>query len=232
MMEAGRRRHLGGFGPLSRGMERMKTKIFGLVAAVVMTMVSAALAAGDSSALHPPAGHRIALVTFEDLECPACAKTQPLLQQAERNYNIPLIWHDFIIPSHVWSKEAAIMARYFDSQSPQLGTEFRTYIFTNQRAIYKANLREWADKFAAAHKTALPAFYDPTGALRAKVEADTQLGRVTGETGVLHTPTIYVVSDNPQMPFVEVSDTGKLFDTIEQVKAALPPERAAKSKKN
>lgn len=210
----------------------MKTKIFGLLAAVVMTMTSAALAAGDTSALHPPSGHRIALVTFEDLECPACAKTQPLLQQAERNYGIPVVWHDFIIPNHVWSKEAAIMARYFDTQSPQLGNEFRTYIFANQRSIYKANLREWADKFAAAHHTALPAFYDPTGILRTKVEADTQLGRVTGETGVLHTPTIYVVSDNPQLPFVEVSDPGKLFDTIEQVKAALPPERAARSKKN
>ena len=210
----------------------MKTKIFGLVAAVVMIMTSAALAAGDTSALHPPAGHRIALVTFEDLECPACARTQPLLQQAERNYGIPLVWHDFIIPNHAWSKEAAIMARYFDTQSPQLGSEFRSYIFANQRSIYKANLREWADKFAAAHHTALPAFYDPTGALKAKVEADTQLGRDTGETGVTHTPTIYVVSDNPQLPFVEVPDPGKLFDTIEQVKAALPKERAAKSKKN
>ena len=210
----------------------MKTKIFGLLAAVLMAMTSAALAAGDTSALHPPAGHRIALVTFEDLECPACARTQPLLQQAERNYEIPLVWHDFIIPSHAWSKEAAIMARYFDSQSPQLGMEFRTFIFANQGQIYKANLREWADKFAAAHHTALPAFYDPTGALRNKVEADTQLGKVTGETGVLHTPTIYVVSDNAQLPFVEVPETSKLFDTIEKVKAALPPVRAAKSKKN
>ncbi len=205
----------------------MKTRIAGLAAAVVM-ITSAALAAGDVSALHPPAGHRMALVTFEDLECPACAKAGPLLEQAERNYGIPVVWHDFIIPSHVWSKEAAIMARYFDSQSPQLGNEFRAFIFGNQRSIYKTNLREWADKFAAAHHTALPAFYDPTGALRGKVEADTQLGRETGATGVTHTPTIYVVSNNPQLPFVEVVDQGRLFDTIEQVKAALP-EAAARN---
>ena len=214
-----------------KGMKRMNRKILRLVAAVAM-MTSAALAAGDVSALHPPPGHRVALVTFEDLECPACAKAEPLLEQAERSYGIPVVWHDFIIPNHAWSKEAAIMARYFETQSPQLGTEFRAYIFANQRSIYKANLREWADKFAAAHHTALPAFYDPTGALRAKVEADTQLGRETGATGVTHTPTIYVVSNNPQMPFVEVADQGKLFDTIEQVKAALPPERASKAKKN
>ena len=71
------------------------------------------------------------------------------------------------------------MARYFDTQSPQLGEEFRQYIFANQTAIYnKEKLREFADNFAEAHHTALPAFYDPTGALKAKVEADTQLGRV------------------------------------------------------
>ncbi len=127
------------------------------------------------------------------------------------------------------------MARYFDAhptaQSPQLGEEFRQYIFANQSAIYKTNLREWADKFAAAHHTALPAFYDPTGALRAKVEADTQLGRETGETGVTHTPTIYVVSDSKQAPFVEVKDQEKLFETIEQVKAALGPAPKTRAKK-
>ncbi len=92
----------------------------------------------------------------------------------------------------------------------------------------RPNLREWADKFAAAHHTALPAFYDPTGALRAKVEADTQLGRVTGEKGVTRTPTIYVVTDSKQEPFVEVTSQDKLFDTIEQVKAALGTQAKAK----
>ena len=115
-------------------------------------------------------------------------------------------------------------------QSPHLGDEFRAYIFANQTAIYKANLREWADKFAAAHHTALPAFYDPTGALRAKVEADTQLGQGRASAS-LHTPTIYVVTDSPQEPFVEVTDQTKLFETIEQVKASLPPEPAAKKTK-
>jgi protein-disulfide isomerase len=206
---------------------RMKTTILGLVAVVMMTAGSA-WAAGDTSALHPPPGHRMALVAFEDLECPMCARAEPLLEQAERNYGIPLVRHDFVIPMHPWSMEAHIMARYFDTQSPRLGDEFRAYIFANQAAIYKANLREWADKFAALHHTALPAFYDPTGALRAKVEADTQLGR---EIGIMHTPTIYVVTDSPKEPFVEVPDQTKLFETIEQVKAALPPEPEAKKSK-
>ena len=55
----------------------------------------------------------MALVVFEDLQCPACARAEPLLEQAERNYKLPLVRHDFIIPAHTWSKEAHIMARYF-----------------------------------------------------------------------------------------------------------------------
>ncbi len=51
-----------------------------------------------------------------------------------------------------------------------------------------------------------PAFYDPTGALRAKVEADTALGKATG---VRQTPTIYVVSNSKQEPYVQVPEQGK-----------------------
>jgi protein-disulfide isomerase len=207
----------------------MKRKAVGLVALILMAAASA-WAAGDTSALHPPPGHRMALVVWEDLECPACARAQPLLLQAQRNYHIPLVWHDFIIPVHRWSRQAAIMARYFDTKSPELGAEFRHFIFANQPSIYPATLREWADKFAAEHHVVLPAFYDPTGVLRAKVEADCRLGSITGQTGVLHTPTIYVVSDSPKMPFVEVTDQSKLFETIERVRAALPPEHSAGSR--
>ena len=202
----------------------MKTKIVAWMAAILM-MTSAGFAA-DTSALHPPAGSRMALVVFEDLECPACAKADPLLIQAQHDYGIPLVRHDFVIPNHPWSKEAHIMARYFDTQSAQLGEEFRRYIFANQTSIYKTNLREWADKFAAAHHTALPAFYDPTGALKNKVEEDSRLGLAAG---VHRTPTIWVVSTSPQMPYVEVPDQSKLFETIEKVKAALPPEPKGKA---
>ncbi|HVJ04638.1 MAG TPA: thioredoxin domain-containing protein [Candidatus Saccharimonadales bacterium] len=203
----------------------MKMKMVALIA-VVMMAVGAAWA-GDTSALHPPAGSRMALVVFEDLQCPACAKADPVLLQAERNYGVALVRHDFVIPNHPWSKEAHIMARYFDTQSQQLGEEFRQYIFANQASIYKTNLRQFADKFAGEHHTALPAFYDPTGALRAKVEADTELGKATG---VHQTPTIYVVSSSSRVPFVEVTEQSKLFETIEQVKSALGPAPATKTK--
>jgi protein-disulfide isomerase len=202
----------------------MKMKILALIAA---TMTTAMLWAGDTSALHPPAGNRMALIVFEDLQCPACAAAEPALEKAEHDYKIPIVRHDFLIPSHNWSPDAHIIARYFDVQSPQLGEEFRRYIFANQRAIYnQATLRQLADKFAQAHHTALPQFVDPMGRFRNEVEADTDLGKHLGEQGVRHTPTIYVVTDSPQLPPREVPETSKLFETIDQVKAALPPAPA------
>lgn len=205
----------------------MKSKLMALTAVLAMTF-GTAWAAGPSGVLQPPAGHRMALVVFEDLECPACAKIDPVLTQAVRNYGIPLVRHDFVIPNHPWSKEAHIMARYFDRISPQLGEEFRQYIFANQQQIYKTNLRQWADRFAASHRTALPAFYDPDGSLRAKVEADTMLGR---NLNIHLTPTIWVVTNSPQMPPVEVTEQSKLFETIERVKSQLPAQKATSEKK-
>jgi protein-disulfide isomerase len=204
----------------------MKNRWMVLVVALIMT--ASAAWAGDSKALQPPTGSRMALIVFEDLECPACAKADPLLLQAAKNYGLPLVRHDFVIPNHAWSKEAHIMARAFDKQSPQLGEEFRQYIFANQTQIYKTNLRQWADKFAAAHHTALPAFYDPDGSLRAKVEADTKLGL---DLKVHQTPTIWVVTNSPQVPPAELKDQSELFQTIEKVKGEMPAAKGAPAAK-
>jgi protein-disulfide isomerase len=199
----------------------MKMRVAAALAA--LTLMAAALWAGDMSALHPPAGHHMALVVFEDMQCPACAALDPLLLDANQKYGIAVVRHDFVLPQHPWSKEAHIMARYFDTIKPELGEQFRQYIFKNQMQIVKPTLRDWADKFAAAHHVALPAFYDPKGELKAKVEADTLLGRNTGD-GVKHTPTVWVVTDSAAVPPREVQQTSDLFNTIDLVKAQLPPE--------
>ena len=47
----------------------------------------------DASALKPPAGARVAIVEFEDLECPDCARANPLLKDAADKYHIPWIRH-------------------------------------------------------------------------------------------------------------------------------------------
>src|SRR5690349_17984912 len=49
----------------------------------------------DTSMFKPPAGARVAVVEFEDLECPACAHAYPIVHAAVAQYKIPLVRHDF-----------------------------------------------------------------------------------------------------------------------------------------
>src|ERR1700727_1095845 len=107
-------------------------------------------------ALRPPKGAQTALVVFEDLQCPQCGRVAPLLVQASRTYKIPLVQHDFPLPMHNWSFDAAVLARYFDTQSKELGNTFRDDVFAHQMEINPQNLRGFADKFAADHKTGVP----------------------------------------------------------------------------
>lgn len=183
----------------------------------------------DPSALRPPAGARVAIIEFEDMECPDCARANPLLREAAANYKIPLIRHDFPLPFHAWSTQAAINARWFDTKSKKIGDEYRDVIFANQVSITDLNsLRTFTEKFAADHKMALPFAIDPQGKLQAAVKADYALGQ---RIGIEHTPTIWVVTANSKgAPFIEVVDRTKLYQLIDQAltdtKGAAPAHSA------
>jgi protein-disulfide isomerase len=164
--------------------------------------------------LRPPKGSQVAIVIFEDLQCPMCRRTAPLVEQASKTYKIPVVRHDFPLPIHNWSYQAAVMARYFDTHAKSLGNEFRDYIFENQLEINPQNLRSFAEKFAAAHQVGLPFVLDPSGKLAAQVEADKSLGQTIK---IDHTPTVYIVSSNPNRPYVEVKDNNQLYATIDAV---------------
>jgi protein-disulfide isomerase len=188
-----------------------KTSLF----ALVLSLLSSVVLAQDASLLRPPKGTPVALVVFQDLQCPKCRIDAPLEEQAAKTHKIPLVLHDFPLPMHNWSFNAAVIARYFDTQSKDLGNQFRDYIFQHQPEITPDNLQNFAQKFAGEHKTDLPFVVDPQGKLAAEVNADKELGR---KVGIQHTPTIYVVSSkNPARPFVEVTDTKQLFQLIEAV---------------
>src|SRR5690348_6166729 len=145
-----------------------------------------------SSVLRPPKGAQVAIVVFEDLQCPMCRRTAPLVEQASKTYKIPVVRHDFPLPMHNWSYQAAVMARYFDTHSKALGNEFRDYIFENQLEINPQNLRSYGEKFAAAHKVDLPFVIDAGGKLSALVNADRDLGKAIK---LEHTPTVYIVTN-------------------------------------
>jgi protein-disulfide isomerase len=186
-------------------------------AAVLLASVAFAQDAVNP-ALRPPKGAQVAIVVFEDLQCPQCRREAPLVAQAGKTYKIPVVRHDFPLPMHNWSFEAAVIAHYFDSRSRQLGLDFRDYIFEHQPEIFPTNLRQFAEKFAADHKVDLPFVVDPQGKFAAEVNADRELGK---ELRLEHTPTVYVVSSKPKgHPFVEVKEpSSELFQSIDAMKA-------------
>jgi protein-disulfide isomerase len=213
-----------------------------LVAAVVLLVVIPAARAQfnvppagtqvhDPSALKPPAGAHVAIVEWEDMECPDCARANPLLKEAAAKYNIPWVRHDFPLPFHAWSFNAAVNARWFDTKSKKLGDDYRDAVFANQVSITTPDaLAQFTQKFAQEHGVAFPFAVDPQGKLAAEVKADYALGQ---RVGIEHTPTIWVVTANSKgAPFVEVVDRSKLYQLIDQAladtksaSAAPPPKR-------
>lgn len=174
----------------------------------------------DPGALKPPPGARVAIVEFEDLECPDCANANPLLMEATAKYGIPWVRHDFPLPFHNWSFQAAVYARWFDTKGTRLGDDYRNSVFANQRSIdTPAVLTQFTQNYAQSHGIALPFAVDPQGRLAAEVKADYALGQ---RIGVEHTPTIWVVTNgaNAAPPFVEVVDRTRLYQLIDQALSA------------
>ncbi len=211
-------------------MNRVITLFVRTAALFAIVMSAAASYGADGSSLKPPPGARVAIVVFEDLECPDCARAFPLLQDAGKKHSIPVVLRDFPLNAHPWSFDAAVFARYFDTKSEKLGAAFRGYIFQNQPQITKQNLREYADKFAKDNNSPLPFAVDPEGKLKEKIIADRDLGT---QIGLQHTPTIFVIGNaGAATPAVEVEDRTQIDQIIEDMQkkadAAAPKAPAKK----
>ena len=172
----------------------------------------------DPAALKPPPGAKVAMIEFYDLECPMCAETNPLLMQAEAKYHIPWVRHDFPIPGHPWSFQAAVYARWVDTRSKDLGNQYRDEVFAHQQSIEtRRQLLDFTQSFASSHGQQLPFMIDPQGKLAAEVNADADLGK---RIGVEHTPTIWIVTSGGKAPpYKEVLDNNQLFQMIDQALA-------------
>lgn len=205
----------------------MRTSLrLSLSVAVVILVSLAASAQGPAAVnqdrikvLKPPAGAKVAIVVFEDLQCPDCARAFPLVKSVAEAQKVPVVHHDFPLPMHPWARPAAIYARYFDTKSAKLGDAFRAYLFQNQASITADNLKGMIERFASDNKVALPFLLDPGKKLEAKVDADVALGK---KIGIQHTPTIFVVGAGKTKtePFVEVVDRSQLSQMIANMKTA------------
>ncbi len=165
--------------------------------------------------LVPPPGDKIALIEWEDLECPMCAHAFPFVHMAIAHYHIPYVRYDFHIPGHTWSHQASIYARYLqDDVSSELATEYRREVFASQFEIANPDdLTRFTQQFFQRHGKQLPFVLDPTGKLAREVDADDALGQKLGLAG---TPTIIVATTKG---WIQVKDISDLYQAIDQAEA-------------
>jgi protein-disulfide isomerase len=171
----------------------------------------------DTSMLVPPPGVKVAIVEWEDLECPACAHAFPFVHMAVDHYKIPLVRYDFLIPNHIWSREASIYARYLqDKVSLDLATQYRREIFASQYKIAsKDDLNRLTQEFFTKNGKQLPFVIDPTGQLIREIEKDVALGN---KLGLTETPTLVVVTPKG---WIQVKDVSDLYQAIDQAEASV-----------
>ena len=172
----------------------------------------------DTSMLKPPAGQKVAIVEFVDLECPACRNAHPIVQKAAAQYHVPIVRYDFPLQMHIWSKEAAVFARYLqDKVNPALADQYRTDVFQQQPAISsKDDWNGYTRRWMQQHGQNMPFVADPTGEELRKVMADYHLGE---RLNVTRTPTIIVVTQN-KWQIVSCSESGsndvnRIFSIVE-----------------
>jgi|SRR5688572_14109754 len=197
------------------------------IGAALVLMATTAAAQADGSKLKPPAGSNVAIVVFEDMQCPDCRRAAPLVEEVAQAQKVPVVHYDFPLPMHNWAFDAHVWQRYFLSQSKPLGEKFRMFIFANQEKLSPQNLKQFVQQFARENNVKLPFVLDPQGKLAAAVKADYRFGQ---QIRIEHTPTIFVVTNqNIGKPFVEVVDRSQLFDLVGQMKRVA--EAAAASQK-
>lgn len=220
------------------GLNRMHCSSFGRYAASLALALIAVFSAHaqdrtptqvlSGTALHPPAGARVALVVFSNMQCPACAHAWPILRKASATYHIPILDHEVQISSHNWAEQAALYAIWFDSKNQTMGDAYRDAIFANQASIYSpVMLRQFTENFARSHNLQLPFALDPQGKLNAELQNQYNL---SSRTGIHVTPTIFVVTAGGRAaPFTEVLDLDRLYQTIDQALANTKPMQPARA---
>ena len=212
-------------------------RLASLAAAVLILAIPAAHAQGaaggqgdqfkDTSMLKLPAGARAAIFEMEDLECPACGHAAPIVHAALERYKIPFLRYDFPLSQHIWSRDAAITARYLqDKVSPELAEQYRLDVFASQLSINsKEDLQNFTVSWFKKHGKTAPFALGPDSLFGLEVQADQRLGE---RLGVQHTPTIIVLAPHGWVQVVDVSQLYAVIDQALAQTAAVTPHAGPK----
>lgn len=160
------------------------------------------------SVLRPGDESSIAIVVWEDLACPACARVHPVIRQVAAQSNTPLIRRDFPLKSHVWTFQGAIVARFLeDTAGPVLAEQYRNDVFRQVGNIPNvAALAAFNRTWMARHELpALPSL-DGNNRYATEVREDANLGN---QVHVAYTPTVLVITPEA---YSVIAGTGGPFD--------------------
>ncbi|HUX66040.1 MAG TPA: thioredoxin domain-containing protein [Terriglobales bacterium] len=154
----------------------------------------------DPVAGNPAAAVRV--IVYQDLECPDCARWHGVfLSQIIPRFgaHVAFVFRDYPLPQHLWSFNAAVIARYFDSKQMKIGMAWRDYCFTHQDELTPDNLIDeaarWAKPYGITRAELEQVFANPE--LFAQVQADQRRG---DSDHVQHTPTVLLNGVEAQTP--------------------------------
>lgn len=167
----------------------------------------------------------VRLLIYEDLQCPDSANFREMMDSEllpRFQDRVAFEHRDFPLAKHSWALAAAVAARYFEKNLPQLALEFRIATMAAQSNITQEAFGEHVAAFARANGAdpakAMDAIADP--ALNALVESSCREGIARG---VARTPTVLVNGD----PFVERFPAAEIIRSIERELAATNPRPSA-----
>lgn len=129
----------------------------------------------------------VTIVEFTDFECPACGKTQPLLEEviAEYGDKVKFVLRDFPLDMHPHAMKAAEAAEAAREQGKFW--EYATLLFKNQEHLEIENLIQYANQLGLDAKKFQEALV--SGKFADKVQRDLQDGF---RLGVNSTPTVFI----------------------------------------
>ena len=196
----------------SGGEDASGTSIFHSAPPIAPAVAPQAETLHNTFQMKPPAGAKVAIYEFDDLECPFCSRAVPILHAAAERYRIPLVHHDYPLwEIHNWSLDAAVTARYLeDKVSPAVADQFRRDLFAHQTDISsKDDLDRFTRNWFKSNGQGLPFVLDANGDCRREVQADRALG---DSMGIHSTPCIFVVTGQKQVYVANLDELSQIID--------------------
>ena len=141
-----------------------------------------------------PARAPVTIVEYADLQCPSCARLHEFLEKEllpKYGDKVRVIFKEFPLPMHDWSKTAAIANECVYQIKPEAYAPYRSLIFQNQFTINVANVRDalmgYADQVGVDRVT-LAGCLDSKASLP-RVEEATREGK---RLDIQSTPTCFI----------------------------------------